>query len=269
MGTYSSQTWMAGGPNDPVNPGDPAFDPGVAQLPDGTMLVSYHNWHGIYAMQRLLNGALTVPVVAAYDGPGTAEATLNEQSGQILAAYNFRIVPGTHSIHVRQVLQPTVWSPPVVGGGPTGNGPSGSQIRATLAATGTGNSRLLLVWAKPTNPVGGTRSLWGAISTDGGDSWGAPFFIASREGVDIANPFVVRYQDRMWVYFAQVGDGASLGVVSSSDGGDTWSRPTDVDLPKGVYGVGRPVMEVQGNDLICFCNWVDGLGTWYLGTFQV
>ena len=60
-----------------------------------------------------------------------------------------------------------------------------------------------------------------------------------------------------------------MGKVTSSNFGATWSNPSDVALPKGVYGVGRPVMLNQGSDLICFCNWVDGRGTWFLGTSKV
>ncbi len=137
----------------------------------------------------------------------------------------------------------------------------------------TGNpGELITVWNRPSDPPGGDRTIWGAISEDDGLSWGEPFPVAASDGNDLVNPFAILVPStgELRVYFVNRhgGGGSSLGVAVSADQGRTWSEAEDAPTPAGTRGSpGRPVFVVddQGR-VVCLGSWrIDG--TYVLGTF--
>jgi hypothetical protein len=138
-----------------------------------------------------------------------------------------------------------------------GPGPQGLQKRVTAAATGE-EQGILAVWSAPTSPVGGPRTIAGAISPDAGSTWGSPVPIASFPGHDLVNPFVVLLRDgELRVYFTQDVHVPSMGYVRSTDHGRTWSDRVDVGgVPEGTSPARIVVVDDPAHGLVAFTTTV-------------
>jgi hypothetical protein len=275
-GPFGSEEYLAGGP------AFAAYDPGTVSVEDGGAIVTLHHsieiapdeWAGlgIFTLTRFADGSHTVVSRGFTDGRGTSENTVGRVNGRILDVYEFKVdlVDSYHyQVRVRHGSAADRWDPPAVAGEPAGRGTSGGQTRATAAATGLPLG-VIVVWARPSEPPGGDRTIWGSVSADDGQTFGRPFRIARRDGFDLVNPFVVPVGREVRVYFLQKapGLGSALAMASSTDGGLTWSPSVDVLLPPEIHGLSRPVFVVQDGAVLCFCGWSAG-GVNYLGTFQV
>jgi hypothetical protein len=265
---------LAGGADSPEGRG--AFDPGAATLPNGNVLVSWSNTAiGTYLLERQPDGSTSPGTQLA--PTGYSEATLGNVGDHVLMTYNH--IPrgdpfGAHydnDVLVQRLQSSTEWADPVVAGGPAGSGTDGNQFRANTEVTGN-PAELITVWNRPSDPPGGDRTIWGAISEDDGLSWGAPFPVAASEGNDLVNPFaiLVPATGELRVYFVNRhgGGGSSLGIAVSADQGRTWGEAEDAPTPAGTRGSpGRPVFVVDDRGrVICLGSWrIDG--TYVLGTF--
>jgi hypothetical protein len=254
-----------------------AFDPGVAITASGATLVSWANTgFGVFLQERASDGSFTPPVQLAPKHFG--QASLAAADGATYVVFNY-IPPGDefgahfdNQVLVQRVTGVTEHEPAVLAGGPAGSGTNGNQFRVSLSGTGL-PGQLIVVWNRPSDPPGGDRTIWAAISTDAGSTWGQPFPVAAVPGDDLVNPFAVEvgFAGELRVYFVnrRGGGGSSLNVVTSSDNGRTWGPVTLVPQPEGVRNApARPVLIEVGGRLVCLASWqVDGVPT--LGTFVV
>jgi hypothetical protein len=177
-----------------------AYDPGTVSLAGGSSIVTFHHsieiapdeWAGlgVYTLTRFADGSHTPPRHGFSDGKGTSENTVGQVNGQILDVYEFKVDlldSYDYQVHVRQGYAADGWGPPAIAGEPAGRGASGGQTRATAAATGLPHG-VIVVWARPSDPPGGDRTIWGALSTDDAGTFGVPFQITYVGGADLMNP---------------------------------------------------------------------------------
>lgn len=247
------------------------LDPGVTRTATGGYLLTMHS--GAAGINTVgLNptrGTLTTRITNI-TGHGYNEAAVGRYFGKVRVTYN-AVQDGDYS---RRVLVRTLYSATRASSSTShlccsGLGPAGSQDRATIARTGAPDS-LILVWSRPTDPGGGNRSIFGAISTDAGSKWGAPFRIAADPTSDLMNPFVIRVGSELRVYAeAKTPAGRRLEVATSPDDGLTWGPLAVVPIDPAINGIGRPVFIVADGQVVCFASWQTKEGIWVLGTFVV
>jgi hypothetical protein len=273
---YARETSDLLGPFGPPTPvSDPtreSFDPGAALLADGTVVVTWSSEAAVWASVRLRAGHYSSPR-ALFTDPGgrAAEQTLMRISGTTFLTYDYH--PLARPEDVWDVRLRRVGSGPstgpfttIVSEGP-GLGVEGRQRRVTIAPTGEPQG-LIAVWSQHPDPLGGPRSIYGALSSDFGATWGQPFPVAAFPGHDLVNPFAVQAsRAELRVYFTQDQHVPGLGYVVSTDHGRTWGGLVHVaGIAPGVQSARVVVQKDPAHGLVAFVSANDftELGTYVL-----
>jgi len=240
----------------------PAYDPGVVELEDGTVIVTWSNKGVVWYAKRLGPGRYG-PVAQLFSDPGGTvfEQTLATIDGRPAVFYDY------HPLDRKEFL----WDPRTrtIGPGPSpgppatiategpGYGTEGVQKRATAASTGRPGQEIA-VWSQhaavpcaiPSENPGavqncGPRPIFGAISEDSGRTWGPPFEIVSFSDHDLVNPFAILVApDDLRIYFTVDRHIPEAAYVESTDHGRTWSGLRDVWLPRDLVPA-RMVLQVD------------------------
>jgi hypothetical protein len=216
----------------------PAYDPGIAQLPHGDVIVTWSSAARVFCAARLgPNRYGPVRDLFGDEGGRVQEQTVGRFGGMTFVVYGFRPYDRPEElwdIRLRRLTDgPTVGSPVVVAREGPGPGTEGVQKRVTVAPTGA-RGGLIAVWSEHAAAPDGPRTISAALSTDDGTVWGPARTIASFPGHDLVNPFAISFApDELRVYFAQDRNLPPLGYVRSTDRGRTWSGRRDVAMPKG------------------------------------
>jgi hypothetical protein len=234
------------------------YDPGVAVTKDDAVLISWYGY-GIQITKRLGPGKYEPPVglagFAKGEGPGWWEVTIQTVYGHTLAAYSGPAdTQGHKDVFVQEVFSDLTTGPRVRAGGPEGEGPSGHQLRDTIAEAG--NGKIMLVWQQVA-PGNGPRSIHGSISSDFGRTWGPAVEVASLASrrIDMFNPFIVNTGKELRVYSQSCSTSeCQITVTTSTDQGQTWSPPDPVPLPTFSRYFGRPTYIVVDGTVYCFTD---------------
>jgi hypothetical protein len=232
-GPFGSETRVS----DPLE--GPAYDPGIVELPQGDVIVTWSAEARVFYAERLAPNRYG-PGRELFRDPGglVQEQTVYRFHDTSFVLYGYRPdhrVDRLWDVRFRGLQDGPAVSPPVVvaidGPGP---GTQGVQKRVTAAPTGSARG-LIAVWSQHPATPDGPRTISGALSPDAGSTWGPSFEVATFPGHDLVNPFAVLGGPAdLRVYFSQDAHVARLGYVRSTDRGRTWSQRRDVALPKGV-----------------------------------
>lgn len=234
------------------------YDPGVVVTKDNAVLSSWYGY-GVQITKRLGPGDYAPPVglagFAKGEGPGWYEVTLQTVYGHTLAVYSGPPdASGRRDVYVQEVHSDLSAGPRVKAGGPAGPGPSGLQLRDTIAEAGGG--KIMLVWQQVAES-GGPRSIYGALSSDFGRTWGQPIPVASLadQRIDMFNPFILNTGKELKVYSQSCSPAeCRITVAVSTDQGQSWSRPVPVPLPTFSRYFGRPTYTVVDGQVYCFVD---------------
>lgn len=205
---------------------------------------------GRYVMQdqgplaeRKISGHTTSPTVADFNADGVPDLLVGAESGRMFLALNTRQAAGREDASPAIVKQEFIYT----------EAPFPQCHASTLAETPHG---LAAAW------FGGTREkhpdvgIWFARQVDG--RWTAPVEVAN--GVQSAttrhpcwNPVLYQAKGGPLLLFYKVGPSPSTWwgmLITSSDGGQTWSSPRR--LPEGILGPvkNKPVLLPDGS-LLC------------------
>ena len=277
---------LLGSFGDAVRISDPAvqsFDPGVVQQDDGSIVVTWEANKGFWYSVRHAEGSYSAPTeLFTESGGGAFEQTVTRLHGHAYMFYDFHPFSRPEylwDVRMRQIMNGPSAGPPVtVATNGPGFGAQGAQKRVTAAETGDPDG-VIAVWNGHTNPPCnaasaadartkcGARPIDGAVSADGGRTWGTPFQIAAMPGHDLVNPFVLSLGGhRLRVYFSVDRHLPESGFVESNDGGRTWGSIQDVWFPRGISPARMIVQDTPRDGLVAV---VPTRGFFVLGTFPL
>jgi len=229
--------------------GGVAIDPSVVTMPTGQTVILLHRGGQDWLITRNEDATFTTPLLV---GPA-GESMVSWVGDRVFVAYAdaHPASPFWMPVYVREILTATTAGPQIDTGARTGAASSnGAQAEKRSSVGGIGASDLLLAWNQPQSQSGGYRSIWAARSVDG-KTWSSHVKVADTGG-NIRNPFVLKVSDsETHVYFVQGGT-SPLGMVKTTDGGKTWSDPSDVGVPPTVNGAPRPSMFLDNGRIYCF-----------------